>query len=146
MIKFNIMPMLRAKGRTRYWLAKETGMSYPNIAKLVDGKTLAVRLETIEALCQVLECTPNDLFLIDYDKPEGSPSGKCPRRGWLRRGFFVFPFSKGRGLADLSGLGDAPPILSFSGPRKRENAPCTVEERKRGWCQTACGCLAHSGG
>ena len=60
MIKFNIMPMLRAKGRTRYWLAKETGMSYPNIAKLVDGKTLAVRLETIEALCQVLECTPND--------------------------------------------------------------------------------------
>ena len=55
MIKFNIMPMLRAKGRTRYWLAKETGMSYPNIAKLVDGKTLAVRLETIEALCQVLE-------------------------------------------------------------------------------------------
>lgn len=76
MIRFNIMPMLRARGRTRYWLAKETGMSYPNVAKLVDGKTLAVRLETIEALCQALECTPNDLFLIDYDKPEGSPSGK----------------------------------------------------------------------
>ncbi len=69
-----------------------------------------------------------------------TPAGMAPP------GVFVFPFSKGRGLADLSGLGDAPPILSFSGPRKRENAPCTVEERKRGWCQTACGCLAHMRG
>lgn len=76
MIELNIMPMLKAKGRTRYWLAKETGMSYPSITRLVNGETRAVRMETIEALCEVLECTPDDLFLIDYDKPEGSPSGK----------------------------------------------------------------------
>jgi len=34
-------------------------------------------------------------------------------------------------LATSDGWFIAPPILSFSARRKRENAPCTVEERKR---------------
>ena len=38
------------------------------------------------------------------------------------------PFGRG-GLAVSDGWSNAPPILSFA---KRENAPCTVEERKRG--------------
>ena len=68
MIRFNIQPMLDARGKTRYWLAKQMGMSYPNVTKMVSGKSRAVHLETIEILCQVLECTPNDLFIIDFEK------------------------------------------------------------------------------
>ena len=70
MIRFNIQPMLEAKGKTRYWLSKQTGMSYPNITKLVKGESGAVHLETIEILCQVLDCTPNDLFEINFEEPE----------------------------------------------------------------------------
>lgn len=70
MIRFNIQPMLDARGKTRYWLAKQMGMSYPNVTKMVSGKSRAVHLETIEILCQVLEYTPNDLFIIDFDQPE----------------------------------------------------------------------------
>ena len=70
MIRFNIQPMLDARGKTRYWLAKQMGMSYPNVTKMVSVKSRAVHLETIEILCQVLECTPNDLFIIDFDQPE----------------------------------------------------------------------------
>lgn len=70
MIRFNIQPMLEARGKTRYWLAKQMGMSYPCITKIVNGKSRAVHLETIEVLCQVLECTPNDLFEIDFNEPE----------------------------------------------------------------------------
>ena len=51
-------------------MAKQMGMSYPNVTKMVSGKSRAVHLETIEILCQVLECTPNDLFIIDFDQPE----------------------------------------------------------------------------
>lgn len=71
MIRFNIGALLEERGKTRYWLSKQMGMSYQNLTKLVRGETKGVRLETIEILCQVLECTPNDLFLIDPDQPEG---------------------------------------------------------------------------
>ena len=71
MIRFNILPLLKSKEKTRYWLAKQMGMSHQNLTKLVNNETRSVRLETLEILCQVLECTPNDLFVIDLDRPEG---------------------------------------------------------------------------
>ena len=71
MIRFNIQALLEQKQRTRYWLAKEMGMSYQNLIKMVNNETKGVRLETIEILCQVLDCTPNDLFVMDLEQPEG---------------------------------------------------------------------------
>lgn len=71
MIRFNVLDLLEQKHKTRYWLAKEMGMSYQNLIRLVNNETKGIRLETIEILCQVLECTPNDLFVIDLHKPEG---------------------------------------------------------------------------
>ena len=71
MIRFNIQTLLDAKGKSRYWLWKETGISYQNLIRLLDNKSKGIRLETMEVLCQVLEGTPNDLFVIDLDAPEG---------------------------------------------------------------------------
>lgn len=71
MIRFNLEALLKEKGRTRYWLAKQVGMSHQNITKIARNDAKGIRLETIEVLCQVLDCTPNDLFVIDFDKPEG---------------------------------------------------------------------------
>lgn len=71
MIRFNLEALLEEKGRTRYWLAKQVGMSHQNITKIARNDAKGIRLETIEVLCQVLDCTPNDLFVIDFDKPEG---------------------------------------------------------------------------
>ena len=71
MIRFNIAALLNEKGKTRYWLAKQMGMSSQNLCKLVNNETHAIYLETLEVLCQVLECTPNDLFVIDENLPEG---------------------------------------------------------------------------
>ncbi len=70
MIRLNIFELLKARGRTRYWLAKQMGMSHQNLTKLVNNDRRSIRLETIEVLCQILDCTPNDLFTIDFDKPE----------------------------------------------------------------------------
>lgn len=71
MIRFNIQALLDQKQKTRYWLAKEMGMSYQNLVKRVNNETKGIRLGTIEILCQVLECTPNDLFVMDLEQPEG---------------------------------------------------------------------------
>ncbi len=67
MIKFNIMKLLYDKGKTKYWLNKQLGMSYGNFLKMVNNETKMIKLENIEALCQILECTPNDLFIITDD-------------------------------------------------------------------------------
>ncbi len=71
MIQVNIQKLLDERGKTRYWLAKQAGMSYQNIVKLVNNEAKGIRFETLEILCQVLDCTPNDLFTIDLEKPEG---------------------------------------------------------------------------
>ncbi len=67
MIKFNILKLLNDKGKTKYWLNKQLGMSYGNFIKMVNNETKMIKLENIEALCQILECTPNDLFVITDD-------------------------------------------------------------------------------
>ena len=70
MIRFNIEALLEKRGKTRYWLAKHSGMSHQNVTKMVRNQAKGVRLETIEIFCQVLECTPNDLFIIDWEENE----------------------------------------------------------------------------
>lgn len=64
MIKLNIEQLLKEKGKTRYWLGRQLGMGYGNLTKMVNNETKMIKLENIEALCQILECTPNDLFIF----------------------------------------------------------------------------------
>ena len=65
MLRLNVLPLLRAQGNTKYWLYKQLGMSYQNFNRMVNNQTKSIRYEVIETLCQVLECTPNDLFISD---------------------------------------------------------------------------------
>ena len=70
MVKLNVLELLEKQGRSKYWLYKQLGMSYQNFNRMVNNETKSIRYEMIETLCQVLDCTPNDLFEIDFDKPE----------------------------------------------------------------------------
>ena len=65
MIKLNVDNLLREKGKTRYWLVKEMQTTYKTVNKLCDNTCVALQLETIEKLCNILECEPNDLFVIE---------------------------------------------------------------------------------
>ena len=67
-VKLNILPLLESKGKTKYWLYKQLGMSYQNFSRMVNNETSSIKLERIETLCQLLDCTPNELFLIDWEK------------------------------------------------------------------------------
>ena len=70
MIRLNVSELLEKRGKTRYWLSRQMGISYQNICRMTGQQTRGIRFETLETLCQVLECTPNDLFTIDFDEPE----------------------------------------------------------------------------
>ena len=64
MIRLNVLELLEKKGKTRYWLYKKLGMSYQNFNNIIHNNTKSIRFTTIEALCDILECTPNELFII----------------------------------------------------------------------------------
>ena len=70
MIKLNVIELLEKNGKTKYWLYKQLGMSYQNFSKMINNETKSIRYETLETMCQLLDCTPNDLFVIDWNEPE----------------------------------------------------------------------------
>lgn len=67
MVKLDVLRLLEQKGKTKYWLYKQLGMSYQNFSKMVNNETKSIRYENIEMLCLLLECTPNDLFRFTED-------------------------------------------------------------------------------
>ena len=70
MLQLNVLPLLRAQGKTKYWLNKQLGMSYTNFTRMINNETKSIQYKHIEIMCQLFNCTPNDLFLILPDEPE----------------------------------------------------------------------------
>lgn len=68
MVKLNVLALLEEKGKTKYWLYKQLGMSYQNFNKMVNNETKSIRYEMIDTLCVIFECTPNELFIFEADK------------------------------------------------------------------------------
>ena len=64
MIKLDVLRLLEEQGKTKYWLYKQLGMSYQNFSKMIHNQTKSIRYENIETLCLLLNCTPDDLFVI----------------------------------------------------------------------------------
>lgn len=44
-------------------------MSYQNFTRMINNETRSIRYDNIEALCALLDCTPNDLFRFTEDPP-----------------------------------------------------------------------------
>ena len=61
-MKLRILDILKEKGKTKYWLYIQLGLSYQNFNKLVNNQTKSIKFENLKALCDILSCTPNDLF------------------------------------------------------------------------------------
>lgn len=65
MIKLDVLSMLQKHGKTKYWLYKQLGMSYQNFNRMIKNETKSIRYETLEAMCAIFDCTPNDLLLYE---------------------------------------------------------------------------------
>ena len=62
MIEVRIDQLLKARGRTFYWLAKETGISHTTLWRLKKDKALGINFITLDKLCEILNCQPGDMF------------------------------------------------------------------------------------
>lgn len=65
MIKLNIQNLIDSRKKSRYWLVKSMESNYETVNRLCDNHAVALQLETIEKLCKIFKCTPNDLFIIE---------------------------------------------------------------------------------
>ena len=75
MLKLNVLELLKEKERTKYWLFVQLGMPYTNYNNLIMNRTKSIKYETIEKLCKILECKPNDLFIqVSGEPPKKQPS------------------------------------------------------------------------
>ncbi len=67
-IKLNVKQILKKQGKTKYWLFNELNnmgtISYSNFNNLVENKTKSIKYDNLYKLCKILNCEPNDLFIV----------------------------------------------------------------------------------
>lgn len=74
-MRLRIDEILKEKGKTKYWLYIQLGLSYQNFNKIINNQTKAIKFDNLKTICDILECTPNDLFDI-YHKPNNEEKVK----------------------------------------------------------------------
>ncbi len=66
MIQLNVLDILKEKNKSKYWLFNQLNnikpISYTNFNALVTNKTKSIKFQTLENLCIILNCTPNDIL------------------------------------------------------------------------------------
>ena len=56
-------------------LAERVGITLANMSVLKNGKAKAIRLSTLEAICEALQCQPGDI--LEY-RPDPTPAPGVP--------------------------------------------------------------------
>lgn len=64
-MRLNIKDLVDSKGLNKHQFAQLIQVGYPAACNLYNGKTERIYFETLERICKVLECTPNDIIISD---------------------------------------------------------------------------------
>ena len=64
-MRLNIKDLVDEKGLNKHQFGKLIQVGYTAACKLYNGKTERIYFETLEHICKVLECTPNDIIVSD---------------------------------------------------------------------------------
>ena len=61
-IIINLDVMLARRKMSLTELSEQVGITMSNLSILKTGKAKAIRLETLESICKVLDCQPGDIL------------------------------------------------------------------------------------
>lgn len=65
MITLRLVEILKAKDKTLYWLAKQSGVTQQTVYALAKGRPLGrLDMDVLEKLCRALECEPGELLVM----------------------------------------------------------------------------------
>jgi putative transcriptional regulator len=62
MIRSGLAELLDARGETIYTLSVKTGLEASTLWRLVNHKTKGIEFDTLDRICEALNCTPNDVL------------------------------------------------------------------------------------
>lgn len=65
MIRVTLDVMLAKRKMSVTELSERVGITMANISILKNGRAKAIRFETLEAICRVLDCQPGDILAYD---------------------------------------------------------------------------------
>ena len=84
MVEIRLDGLLGERGRSYYWLAKETGISHATLWRLKKGHARGITFETLEKICRALVCKPSDFILLTNEEkrhPRAGGTGGKKGRG-----------------------------------------------------------------
>ncbi len=61
-IELSIVELLNERGLTEADLANIPGIEEEGASKIIDGKVSAIRLSSLAAICDALDCEPGDVL------------------------------------------------------------------------------------
>jgi putative transcriptional regulator len=64
MIYIRVNELLKQKKKSKYWLVKHMGSGYQAVSNLMNNETTGIKFETLEKMCEILECDPGDIIVI----------------------------------------------------------------------------------
>lgn len=64
-MRLNIKHLVDQKGLNRHQFSQLIQVGYVAACNLYEGKTERIYFDTLERICKVLECTPNDIIISD---------------------------------------------------------------------------------
>lgn len=77
MIEIRVDELLAERGRTFYWLAKETGISHSTLWRLKKGRSEGINFATLERICLMLTCQPGDVLRFAGEKGRPAKAPGC---------------------------------------------------------------------
>lgn len=63
MIYVRVKEILKIQKKSKYWFIKNMGGSYQSLSHLMDNETNSIHFETLEKICDILECEPGDIIV-----------------------------------------------------------------------------------
>ena len=70
-VRFRLRELLAERGMTQTDLQTQTGLAYSTVNDLFNNKPRRVELETLDVLCEVLDCSIADLLERIPEKKRG---------------------------------------------------------------------------
>lgn len=61
-VNIKINEVLKEKNKTKYWLCNNTGITYANISRMCSGKTTSISFNSLNKICDALNCEPGDII------------------------------------------------------------------------------------
>lgn len=73
MIRVRLQELLKERKKSRYWLGQQTGLTPQTITKLFRGDSSKIELETLNKICEALDCKTSDVleFVREPEQKKG---------------------------------------------------------------------------